>query len=436
MKNLKFFIICTFILIISSHYVFSTEKEISDTIWLKSSENPKNYTINGNTYSVDYTYANYFKGFAHFVINGDTKKINLSETIELNSNVRFRLDAITEAPYINTATFTFIVISECGNGVCGSDETCSSCVQDCGCKSGYSCQSNQCVEQVRCGDDYCSPTETCAEDNCCNGKEIAIKSDNENCGGCGKKCNEGFRCENSECVPNVIDLSYYPSFLIKDGRFDLTTVVGDKSSSINVIAQTYILPTFLSAEFIKNKLASEITSLNQNIISFGNPCINEISAKIMGNPQPCDKDFQRGKGYIKLYRYDDFFHLIIAGYTDLGTKKAAEILANYQNYKFQGNEYVIEFSGDTGDRLVEEKKESTKTQVPEQEQSKEIEIEIETEAEPKTDTQTIAKVEQKAIEEQKAEGKIEPKMEEQNQTEKSGNIINKFISWFLSLFRK
>ncbi len=232
------------------------------------------------------------------------------------------------------------------------------------------------------------------------------------------------------------DLSDYPGFLL-NGKFDLTTVVGDKSSSINVLAQTYILPSFLSmAKAVKNKLASEVTDLNQNIISIGNPCINEISAKIMNDPEPCDKDFQSGKGYIRLYKNNDFFHLIVAGYTDLGTKKAAEILANYRSYPLKGNEYVIEFSDDNGDRLTEEKKETLKTQVTEQEQPKKIEAEIEPETETKADIQVETKAEQKIAEEPKTEEKVEPKKEEQKETEKSGNIINKFVSWLLSLFKK
>ena len=152
----------------------------------------------------------------------------------------------------------------------------------------------------------------------------------------------------------------------------------------------------------------------------------------MNNPEPCDKNFQRGKAYIKLYKYGNFFHLIVAGYTDLGTKKAAEILANYRDYKFQGNEYVTDFSGDTGERLAEEKKEVPKTEATEQEPKK-IETEIETTS--KTDMQAESKIEQKVMENKKTEEK-ELKVEEQKQTEKSGNIINKIISWFLSLFKK
>ncbi|MBI2651921.1 hypothetical protein HYX00_00525 [Candidatus Woesearchaeota archaeon] len=278
---------------------------------------------------------------------------------------------------------------------------------------------------------------SCPEENCCNGKDIKdinFTSDNENCGSCGYKCKSGYSCNNTKCTSTKSnnDLSNYPSFLTKYGN-ELVFVVGDKSSSINVVAQTYILSS-LSGINKKNKLASEVTDLNQNIISIGNPCVNEISAKIMNNPEPCDKDFERGTAYIKLYKNNGLYHLIVAGYTDLGTRKAAEILANYQDYKFQGNEYVIEFSGDTGERLIEEKKEEApKTGATEQESK--IETGTKTEVESKVDIKIEPKIEQKVME-NKTKEKVAPKAEEQNQTEKSDNIINKFISWFLSLFKK
>lgn len=286
-----------------------------------------------------------------------------------------------------------------------------------------------------CGNGVCDSGENCEEDSCCGGKKVDLNNDKENCRMCGYKCDPGFECGdgrcieqcpetdkcdycksknlgeicdcNEECGSNICfngkciasggdDLSSYPNLLIKDSKLDVTTVVGDKSSSSNVLAQTYIVSSLSSLGRnvnVKNKLSSEIMELNQNIITIGNPCVNEISAKIMNNPVPCDKDFQRGKAYIKLYKNNGFYHLIVAGYTDLGTKKAAETLADYQNYKFQGNEYAFEFSGDTGERLTEEKKEAPKQETIEQEQPKKIETEIDTELETKTDTQTVAKVE-------------------------------------------
>lgn len=231
-------------------------------------------------------------------------------------------------------------------------------------------------------------------------------------------------------IPSVIipeekanDLPNYPNFLIKDGKLEVTTVVGDKSSSSNVLAQTYIVSSLssLGREVnIENKLASEIEDLNQNIISIGNACVNKISAEIMNNPEPCDKDFPKGKGYIKLYKYNDFLHLIVAGYTDVGTKKMAEILSNYENYNLKGNVFEIE---------VEEIESKDSMQIEEEQEEK---------------TKKIVEKSKETLEEVQEMGEKEPiEKETANQTEEKEplsaseetSFIKRIFLWIASLFR-
>ena len=140
------------------------------------------------------------------------------------------------------------------------------------------------------------------------------------------------------------DLSDYPDILAESGKLEAAIVVGDKSSSSNVLAQIAIgssIRDYKNDAKTSNKLSSEITSLDQNIISIGNPCINPVSASIMNNPQPCDKDFPKGKAYIRLFTKDEFHHIIVAGYSDSGTRKAADILADFKNQDFDDSEYEI-----------------------------------------------------------------------------------------------
>ena len=320
-----------------------------------------------------------------------------------------------------------------------------------------------------CGNGVCDSGENCEEDNCCNGNKVDLRYDKQNCRMCGYKCNLGFECGDSRCIEQCPetdkcdfcksksvdktcdcneecesnscfngkcissennDLSNYPNFLIKDGKLYVTTVVGDKSSSSNVLAQTYIVSSLSSLGRdvnLKNKLSSEVQDLNQNIISIGNPCVNEISAKIMNNPEPCDKDFQKGKGYIKLYKNNDFFYLIVAGYSDVGTKKAAEILANYENYKFKGNEYVVEVVEPAIEVKTEEKKKENVTKIDITEK-KPVQ---KTEAQPK---ELLNKTKSKESQEKPKEIKIE-KEESKQIVKGETNIIKKVITWFLSLFR-
>lgn len=142
-----------------------------------------------------------------------------------------------------------------------------------------------------------------------------------------------------------LDLSDFPGIFVKDSNLNVVIVVGDKASSSDVIEQSNLILFF--GEYLNKqikgaaKLSSDMQNLNQNIISIGNPCVNPVTAQIMNNPQPCDKDFQAGKAYINLSEYNGYYHLIVAGNSDAGTKKAVEVLINYGDYNLEGNQYSI-----------------------------------------------------------------------------------------------
>ena len=146
------------------------------------------------------------------------------------------------------------------------------------------------------------------------------------------------------------DLSDFPKIFVKDGNLNAVVVVGNKASSSDAIAQSNLIVFFgqyLNAE-IKGaaKLSNDVSDLNQNIISIGNPCVNPVTAQIMGNPQPCDKDFPTGKAHIKLYEKSGFYYLVVAGYSDKGTINAVDALTNYQDHQFDNDEYNISIQGD------------------------------------------------------------------------------------------
>ena len=150
-------------------------------------------------------------------------------------------------------------------------------------------------------------------------------------------------------IVNAADLLDYPDIYASK---DLLIVVGDKSTASNVLAQSSISSSLAGVAIVKNKLSSEVSGLNQNIISVGTPCVNPVSAQIMSNPQPCDKDFKQGKAYIKLYNTNGFYHIVVAGYSDAGTRKAANALANYKDYQFSGSDYEINMEGETEEQAA------------------------------------------------------------------------------------
>lgn len=144
------------------------------------------------------------------------------------------------------------------------------------------------------------------------------------------------------------DLSEYPNLFRQGEKINVTIVVGDKSAAPNVISLTSIYASLKTRNdvVIQNKITLEIADIKQNIISVGNPCINKITALIMSNPQPCDKDFPKGKAFIKLIDNWEYRYIIVAGYSDAGTRKAADVLANYMDYSLKGNEFVIDVEND------------------------------------------------------------------------------------------
>jgi hypothetical protein len=77
----------------------------------------------------------------------------------------------------------------------------------------------------------------------------------------------------------------------------------------------------------------------KNMISIGGPCVNLISAELMGNPASCAEGFEPGKAVIKLY--DSQMALLVAGYSAQDTLGAAYVLADYEDYDLMGTEVEV-----------------------------------------------------------------------------------------------
>jgi hypothetical protein len=87
-------------------------------------------------------------------------------------------------------------------------------------------------------------------------------------------------------------------------------------------------------------LADQLSSMSAyNIISVGGPCINSITAELMGLEYPaCRKDsgMEPGEGIIKLYENGDKVALVVAGWEAEDTTRATRILADYKKYQETG----------------------------------------------------------------------------------------------------
>jgi len=83
------------------------------------------------------------------------------------------------------------------------------------------------------------------------------------------------------------------------------------------------------------KLASEVGNVQSvNAILVGGPCANAAAAAVMGNPADCTAGFEPGVGKIELYEHSTGnVAMLVAGYSGLDTRNAAQVVANYQDYK-------------------------------------------------------------------------------------------------------
>tara|TARA_Y100000310_G_C20677641_1_gene814022 strand:+ start:48 stop:3140 length:3093 start_codon:yes stop_codon:yes gene_type:complete len=168
----------------------------------------------------------------------------------------------------------------------------------------------------------------------------------------------------------LIDLSNYPNMFISNGRFNGVLVVGDRASAEHVISLSDIAVSLESGDNIAGsgvtridigsaRLASEVADpFKLNVISVGPPCANAVTSQLMGNPPDCAKGYTKGKGSIKLFNYNGFAQIVVAGYTDIDTRKTARVLANWNDYNLRGNEICVygssinPYIGDCGDILT------------------------------------------------------------------------------------
>jgi hypothetical protein len=82
------------------------------------------------------------------------------------------------------------------------------------------------------------------------------------------------------------------------------------------------------------KLASEVADIKAvNSILVGGPCANAAAATVMGNPADCTEGFEPGVGMIKMFDVGSGnVAMLVAGYSALDTRNAAQVVANYKQY--------------------------------------------------------------------------------------------------------
>ena len=78
---------------------------------------------------------------------------------------------------------------------------------------------------------------------------------------------------------------------------------------------------------------------NTPLIVVGGPCVNEVAAELMGNPEVCAEGFTEGRAKIKLFA--DKNAVLVAGYNGEDTTGGAQVLAGYKDYDLTGDEVEV-----------------------------------------------------------------------------------------------
>lgn len=251
----------------------------------------------------------------------------------------------------------------------------------------------------------------------------------------------------SEPITRIVppDLSNFPDIFVKDGNFNAVIVVGDKAPASDVIAQSNLVQFFggyIGKSLIgSTKLSSEIDTLKQNIISIGSACHNNVSWEIMTQPKQCDRWLEPSKAMVILYDYQGYVHMVIAGYSDKGTRDAVDFLINKKKGSLSGANLLIDIDEPkpiinqpkAEEILEEEKKEEAVADIEKEKlieelnkkivnKSRDSSIKVTSEIKP-----SINKIKEKTISEEK---------QEQKEQKKETNVVKAIFNWFFSLFRK
>jgi hypothetical protein len=87
-------------------------------------------------------------------------------------------------------------------------------------------------------------------------------------------------------------------------------------------------------------LASQVSDPTAaNVITVGGPCINSVTAEIMGKTYPAcgaDSGIGEGEGIVKLYESGDKVAIVVAGWEAEDTTRATRVLADYKTYQEAG----------------------------------------------------------------------------------------------------
>jgi hypothetical protein len=140
---------------------------------------------------------------------------------------------------------------------------------------------------------------------------------------------------NEDNDPDTLTIEYPQAQLLPQVfvTFDKTVTMEGGSGSITVEKPQRI-------DIGSAVLASQVSDpTSANVISVGGPCINEVTAEIMGLTYPAcgsDSGMTEDEGLIKLFESGDKVAIVVAGWAAEDTTRATRVLADYKTYQASG----------------------------------------------------------------------------------------------------
>jgi cysteine-rich repeat protein len=162
-------------------------------------------------------------------------------------------------------------------------------------------------------------------------------------------------CKNRACIIKTTpgDLSVYPNQFLTPDKLALNVkiVVGSTAPTSHVMGAIDIAAGIQRAMGDRTLnpmpvgiavLDIDITNpLSMNIISIGMPCVNRVSAELMGNPAICTEGFTAGQGRIISFNNNGKTQILVAGYTDTDNLATAYVLGSYDKHLLKGSECQV-----------------------------------------------------------------------------------------------
>ena len=134
--------------------------------------------------------------------------------------------------------------------------------------------------------------------------------------------------------PNELTVEYpenqrLPQLYVTSGATSSTSTASGDLTAVEVVDAT--------------KLDSEVADMMaQNVIAVGGPCVNSVSAEMLGSPSDCTEGFSPGQARVKLFEHaNGNMAMLVAGYSGADTRLAGQFLAHRAS-DLSGEEVVIE----------------------------------------------------------------------------------------------